>query len=252
MKKVAKLMALVMATGCVMGMAACEQEKTLKIGYTIYAPMNYTDETTGEFVGFDTEFALKVCEDLGYKAEFVEIVWDTKVASLESKEIDCIWNGMTITDELKSEILISDAYMENKQVVVVRAEDKNAYAAVEDLVNAESIAVEEGSAAETLVTEIDGMSADKVKGFGSQRDTLLEVKTSASDVAVIDYTMAKSMTGAGSSYAELSYCEVGFPVEEYGIGFRKDDTELCNKVNELIEKYKTDGTFDELIAKYMV
>ena len=254
MKKVAKVLSLALAVGCVASMAgmttACNKDKTLKIGYTIYAPMNYTDETTGKFVGFDTEFAEKVCSELGYKAEFVEIVWETKVVSLQSKEIDCIWNGMTITDELKAEILISDPYLENKQVLVMKADKVSKFTSSASLASAESIAYETGSAADGLIQALN-LTGVEMNGCEGQRDALFEVSTGASEVAVIDYTMAKAMTGAGTDYSGLTFVEVDFPTEEYGIGFRKEDTELCQKVNNLIKKYKTDGTFDELIRKYM-
>ena len=256
MKKVAKVASVVLALGCMAGLAACGgkggDDKVLKIGFTYYAPMNYIDETTNEFVGFDTEFATKVCEELGYRAEFVEIDWNKKVIDLQAGTIDCIWNGMTITDELQSSILISDAYMENKQVVVVRTADAEKYKSVADLANAASITYENGGAAAGLIEENTALANVKKNAVTKQSETLLEVKTAASDVAVIDYTMAKTMTGAGTDYADLTFIEVDFPVEEYGIGFRKADTELCAKINALIEKYETDGTFDGLLAKYFV
>ena len=92
----------------------------LVIGITDYEPMNYRDKN-GEWTGFDTEFAQKVCEKLGVKAEFVEIDWDNKFLALESKAIDCIWNGMTITEERKANMSISTPYMENRQVMIVKA-----------------------------------------------------------------------------------------------------------------------------------
>lgn len=92
-----------------------ESKGTLKIGVTIFKPMNYTDDD-GNWTGFETEFAEKVTEKLGVKAEFVKIVWDKKVVELKSKAIDCIWNGMTVTDELKAEMDMSQSYMNNWQV----------------------------------------------------------------------------------------------------------------------------------------
>ena len=154
MKKVAKVLSLALAVGCVASMAgmttACNKDKTLKIGYTIYAPMNYTDETTGKFVGFDTEFAEKVCSELGYKAEFVEIVWETKVVSLQSKEIDCIWNGMTITPSREAEMCISVPYLYNKQVAVVLKSDAGKYSDVASMKKA-IMTAESGSAGETVI-----------------------------------------------------------------------------------------------------
>ena len=71
----------------------------MTIGYTVYEPMNYTD-ADGNFTGFDTELATAVCEKLGVEPDFVEINWDTKIVELDAKSIDCIWNGMTLTDEI--------------------------------------------------------------------------------------------------------------------------------------------------------
>lgn len=94
----------------------------LKIGYTLFEPMNYLGED-GELTGFETEFATAVCAKLGVEPKFVEINWDAKLLELESKNIDCIWNGMTITPELQEAISISDPYIKNYQVVVIRAAD---------------------------------------------------------------------------------------------------------------------------------
>ena len=148
MKKVGKVLGLVLAASCVMGMATgCNgnDEKTLKIGFTYYEPMNYIDETTNEFVGFDTEFATKVCAELGYKAEFVEINWNKKVIDLQAGTIDCIWNGMTITDERKENMSITNPYMNNKQVAIIRKEDKDVYKTKEDM-NKALLGAEDGSA----------------------------------------------------------------------------------------------------------
>ncbi len=93
---------------------------TLVIGITYFAPMNYIDDD-GNLVGFETEFAKAVCEKLGLKAEFQKIDWGTKEAELAAKSIDCIWNGMTITDERAEQMSISIPYMSNKQVKVVKA-----------------------------------------------------------------------------------------------------------------------------------
>ncbi len=100
-------------------LAYVKEKGTLIIGITEYAPMNYYDES-GKLVGFDTEFAEAVCEKLGVTPEFVVIDWNTKVVELASKNIDCIWNGMTILDDLKENLDFSAAYMRNKQVLVVK------------------------------------------------------------------------------------------------------------------------------------
>ena len=91
----------------------------LVIGITYFAPMNYEDEN-GELVGFETEFAKAVCDILGVKATFQEISWEAKETELASKNIDCIWNGLTITDERAEAMSITIPYMANKQVMIVK------------------------------------------------------------------------------------------------------------------------------------
>ena len=255
MKKILTvLLSAIMLAGVCFGFAGCKKdENVLKIGFTYYAPINYLDENNN-FVGFDTEFAEKVCEELGYKPEFIEINWNNKVMTLNTTEIDCIWNGMTITDELKEVIAITDSYMENQQVAVVKTSEASKYTDIASLANATAgIAVEGGSAGEKVVNEAEELknASLKLNKFEAQKDTLLEVKTGASSVAIIDITMAKAMTGEGTDYSDLTYVDLGFAKEDYGIGVRKEDTELLRKLNELIAKYKTDGTFDDLYAKYM-
>ncbi|MDR1573455.1 MAG: transporter substrate-binding domain-containing protein, partial [Clostridiales Family XIII bacterium] len=95
---------------------------TIVIGITDYEPMNYYDES-GALVGFDTEFAEAACEKLGLTPEFTVINWDTKEAELAAGSIDCIWNGLTVTEERRANMAFSDSYLRNEQVVVLRAED---------------------------------------------------------------------------------------------------------------------------------
>lgn len=159
------------------------------IGITDYAPMNFKDEN-GNWTGFDTEFAQKVCEKLGVTAEFVEIDWDNKFIALESKVIDCIWNGMTISDEVLKNTSCSVPYVKNAQVVVM---NKNKIDQYKDVASMKSLsfAVEAGSA---------GATAAKDNGFnfvesGTQTDALLEVQSGSCDACIIDITMANAMIG---------------------------------------------------------
>lgn len=248
MKKfIAIILILAMSAICAVCASACSNKDGLTIGITIYSPMNYYDED-GELIGFDTEFAQKACEELGYTPKFQVINWDNKIFELQSGQIDLIWNGMTVTDELKEQIAVSDPYLENKQVVVVKSQNAANYSTVADILNASSIAVESGSAGESVCAEAGYTSLNKME---AQSDCLLEVKAGRSDAAVIDLTMAKAMTGDGTDFSGLTYVDVGFEGEEYGIGARKEDGDLLSKLNGLIAKYKTDGTFDSLVKKYM-
>ena len=228
-------------------LAQIEDAGKLKIGYTVYEPMNYTDEQTGEFTGFDTEFAQAVCEKLGVEPEFIEIVWDTKQVSLESGEVDCLWNGMTITEDLKQNISVSDPYVQNTQVVVTKTENKDTYADYANLVG-KTVAVEAGSAAQSVAEEDENLSQSNLVTVSKQTDALLEVKSGTADAAIFDQTMAENMIGEGTDFADLTICGV-FQEEQYGIGFRKG-SDLCDKVNEIMATLNEDGTLQSLAEKY--
>ena len=220
---------------------------SMKIGFTYFEPMNYMDDN-GEFVGFETEFATAVCEKLGVEPEFVEINWDSKVMELESKNIDCIWNGMTITPELEEALTISDPYIKNYQVVVIRADNADTYTTTADLVG-KTVEAEAGSAGETAISEDENLSQATYVSVTKQTDALLEVKTGAADAAVMDFVLANAMVGQGD-YADLAVIpDLQLSVEEYGIGFRKDST-AAEKVNAAIQALIDDGTLNTLAEKY--
>ncbi len=215
------------------------------IGYTVYAPMNY--EENGELVGFDTEFAEAVCAKLGVEPEFVVIDWDNKFLELESKSIDCIWNGMTITDEAKLNASVSKAYVKNAQVVVMNKEKAADYKNAEDMKELKFVA-EAGSAGEAAIKD-NGLDKNYTE-VAAQSDALLEVMSGSADACVIDITMANAMTGEGTSYESLApVCEL--TTEEYGIAFRKD-SDLTNAVNIIMDDLKDDGTLEEIAEKYQL
>ena len=170
------------------------------IGYTVYEPMNYTD-ADGNFTGFDTELATAVCEKLGVEPEFVEINWDTKVVELDAKSIDCIWNGLTLTDDREENMACTKPYVKNAQVVVVK--DGTDYTSTADLIG-KTVVAEAGSAGETTITENADLSQADFISKAVQPDCLMEVAAGTSDACVIDITMANAMTGEGTSYADLA------------------------------------------------
>lgn len=253
MKKVLALICslFLMLSGTALFSACGDKGDVIKVGVTLYPPMDYVDEQTNEWVGFDAELAEKAFGELGYDVEFVEIVWETKIVSLQAGEIDVIWNGMTVTDELKANILLSEPYMTNQQVLVIRKADEEKYKTQADLSEASKIAFEGGSAADTILSEMSGLTEGQLLSMDKQADTFLEVKTGSSDVAVVDIALAKEMAGQGD-FTDLMYVDVGFASEEFAVGFRKEDTELCAKINELLAKYAQDGTIDALGEKYGV
>lgn len=223
-------------------LAYVQNKGTLVIGITEYAPMNYLDEND-EWTGFDTEFARAVAEKLDVTAEFIEIEWDSKIFELNSKAIDCVWNGMTLTDEVLNSMNCTDPYVVNAQVLVMNRDSIGDYTTIESLADL-TFAAEAGSAGAKAI-EAAGYTYTEV---GTQADALMEVAAGAEDACVIDITMARAMTGEGTSYENLTY-GLAFTTENYGIGFRKD-SDITSKVNEIITELYEDGTLPALAEKY--
>ena len=217
----------------------------LVVGITDYEPMDYHDLETGEWTGFDAEFATFVAQKLGVVVEFVEIDWDNKFLELNAKSIDVIWNGMTITDEVKLNCDVSVPYAQNKQIVVMAADKVADYQNVESLKGLK-FAVEAGSAGEACAKD----NELNYTSVTAQTNALLEVQSGASDACIIDSTMADAMTGEGTDYADLA-AGIYLQEEEYGIGFRKG-SDLVDKVNGYINELAADGTLATLSAKYPV
>ena len=244
-----KLFALALAALLVVfAFAGCQtatEDNKLVIGYTIYEPMNYLDDA-GKLTGFDTEFAEAVCEKLGKEPEFVEINWDTKFPTLDADQIDCIWNGMTISDEVKANCLVSKPYVKNAQVVVMAKDAVANYTTVESLKGLKFTA-EAGSAGETAIKD-NGLD-ENYTPVAAQTDALLAVAGGQADACVIDITMAKASTAEGTSYEDYTY-GLELTSEEYGIGFRKADTELKEAVDKAIDELNADGTLPALAEKY--
>lgn len=255
MKKfLAVLLAVLMVALC---FSACggneepeEKTPTIVVGYTLYPPMNYLDENN-ELIGFDTELAKSVFENLGYEVIFKEISWDAKYTDLASGTIDCIWNGFTCNTADDDGVLRADKvdfsynYMENRQVVVVK-NDANITSA-EDLKGKLGVA-EAGSAGETYAKGFEGTT---YKGFIKQTECLYEVKMGTADFAVVDAQLAKSYAGKGD-YANLVIVDaLSSDVEYYAVGFEKG-SELTAKVNEQFVALAADGTIAKLAEKYGV
>lgn len=231
--------------------AYIEDKGTLIIGYTIYEPMNYKDEN-GELVGFDTEFAKLVCAELGVEPKFQEIDWEAKITELNSKNIDCIWNGFTVDDERKGQVDFTLSYMINRQVAVIKKSNADKYKTLDDMKDA-SFAAEKKSAGEKAIQTNDKIKNNQYTAMDAQTGVLLEVNSGTTDVGVVDYIMAKSMIGEGTSYADLMIVEgVQLEPEEYAIGFRKGDTVLVEKVNAAIQKLADEGKLKALAEKYEI
>jgi len=217
------------------------------IGITEYQPMNYYD-ANGELTGFDTEFAKAVCAQLGVDAEFQIIDWDTKETALKAKNIDCIWNGLTVTEERRANMDFSDVYLNNKQCVVINQSNASVYTDAASLSGA-MISAESGSAGEDAISADASLSQASYTASASQADALLALKAGNYDAIVIDYTMAAASTGSGD-YADLMIVEgIDLNDEQYAIGFRVG-SDMTEKVNAIIKDMIADGTLAALAEKY--
>ena len=217
---------------------------SMVIGYTIYEPMNYTDDN-GVFTGFDTELATAVCEKLGVEPEFQLIDWNTKEIELAGKTIDCIWNGMTLDAEREANMNCTQPYVKNAQVVVMKTgSDYTDTASLAD----KSVCAEIGSAGESTIQGDDNLSKALFVGKPVQTDCLLEVKAGTCDAAVLDMTLAKAMIGEGTDYADLEIVDE-LAVEYYGVAFRKG-SDVRDEVNKLFDELEADGTLGALADKY--
>lgn len=244
-------MLLVLSVACAAPAASSDDDwgyiqskGTLVIGYTEYAPMNYTEN--GTLIGFDTEFAEAVCAKLNLKPEFVEIDWDTKELELAGKKIDCIWNGLTVTEERKANMDFTTSYLKNQQVVVIRTEDAAKYPDAASLAGAVVVAEAGSAGAAAIAANLTDSEFIEVQ---AQSDALLEVKTGKAAAAVIDLTMAKAMTGEGTDYSDLSIAPIDMMDEEYAIGFRVGSSAKA-KVDEAIAALTADGTIATIAEKY--
>lgn len=221
-----------------------KEKGKMVIGYTVYEPMNYTD-ADGNFTGFDTELATAVCEKLGVEPEFVEINWDTKVVELDAKSIDCIWNGMTLTDDIMANTATTKAYAKNAQVVVVK--DGTDYNSTADLVG-KTVVAEAGSAGEAAIEGDENLAQADYVSKSVQTDCLMEVAAGTADAAVLDLTLANAMIGEGTDYASLKIVDE-LNAEEYGVAFRKG-SDTAAAVDAVFDELKADGTMQALADKY--
>ncbi len=254
MKKIMTfVLAMLMVAMCLAGCGASKSDSDMKaiqdkgklvVGITDYAPMDYQDEN-GEWTGFDAEFARLFAKELGVEVEFFVLAdWGKKFYELETKNIDAVWNGMTITDEVKLNSNCSDPYVINAQVVVMKADVVGNYADADSMKDL-TFAVENGSAGQAALDDAG------ITGYVTLQDqaaALMEVAAGTSDACVIDITMANAMTGEGTSYADLA-AGISLTSEEYGVAFRKD-SDMTAKFNELLAKWMADGTLDALAEKY--
>lgn len=252
-KGFALILSVIMTAACFTGCgkakdasdtAYVKEKGTLIVGITDYAPMDYKDKN-GSWTGFDAEFAEMFAKELGVEAEFFVLSdWGQKFYELETKNIDVIWNGMTLTEEVELNTSPSDPYVVNAQVVVMKADVVGSYMDT-DSVKGLKFAAESGSAGEAALNDLGITDYVAVQ---DQTSAVMEVAAGTVQACVIDITMANAMTGEGTSYDSLA-AGLRLTEEEYVVGFRKD-SDMAKLLNDFMEKLRADGTLNALAEKY--
>ncbi|HHU82690.1 MAG TPA: amino acid ABC transporter substrate-binding protein [Firmicutes bacterium] len=211
-----------------------------------FPPMGFRDEN-GEIVGFDIDLAKEVCSRLKIKLVLQPINWSAKEQELNTKNIDCIWNGLTITPEREEVILFTKPYMKNRQVLVVRADSD--YAALADFTG-KKLGIQAGSSANDALDNAAEFKASlgEVVAFDDNMTALMDLEQGGIDVVLMDEIVARFYIQQRSkNYKVLDEALAG---EEYGIGFRKEDWELMEKFEETLIAMAEDGTMAAISQRW--
>lgn len=242
----ATLALLLVLTGCGTSNSTDKDEAGTKLVIGIddtFAPMGFRDENN-ELVGFDIDLARAIAEKMDIEIEFQPIDWAMKETELNGKNIDLIWNGYSITEKRKEQVAFSTAYLENRQIIVVLSDsDINSKADLEG----KPLAVQkESSALEAVLAEPE-VAASLAGGapveFDTNIDCFMDLEAGRSKAIVCDEVLARYVM---KQRGEEKYrvLEDNFGTEEYGIGVRKEDTELLSKLNAALDESFNDGTYD--------
>ena len=230
-----------------------EEVKTFTVGFDAeFPPYGYKDETTGEYTGFDLELAQAVCDSLGWTLNKQPIDWDSKDNELNAGTIDCIWNGFTINGREDS-YTWSVPYVDNSQVVVIK---KGSDIKSLDDLSGKVVAVQADSSALEALTGEDATDANKklcasfaeLQQIGNYNDALMNLDAGAVDAVCMDIGVASYNVKKNADKYDVLSDQIA--TEQYGIGFKKGNTELKNTVEEALLKLVEDGTFMEIAEKY--
>ena len=215
-----------------------------------FAPMGFKDDK-GEIVGFDIDLAKAVGQKLGIPVEFKSINWDSKVIDLNNKNIDVIWNGLTITEERKKEVLFSVPYLQNSQVVVTKA--GSTIKSKADLKGKVVAAQSQSSGEEAFKKDSVSKDVKELKTFDQYDQAFLDLEAGRVDAIIVDEIMARYIQKTKENQAKKALYAIlteDFGKEDYGIGARKTDTLLVEKINAALEELKKDGTFDKIYKQW--
>lgn len=251
MKKLIIFIAMMMLVACTqapvegdLSLKTIEDNGKMIVGFTEYPPMGFKEN--GEVTGFDIDIAKEVAERLGVEAEFVYIDWDAKVLELNGKNIDMIWNGLTITADREKEILFSKPYFDNR-IVIISLKDAG-IDKIADL-SAMKVGVELQSSGQAAVEgNAVFASIDELVKYTTITEAILDLKAGGIDAIVADEIFARYAVSKEADQYQVA-TEV-FNSENYGIGFRLEDVALRDKVDAIIDEMAADGTATEISMKW--
>ena len=214
-----------------------------------YAPMGFKNEQN-EIVGFDVDLAKEAAKRLGTQVEFKAIDWNSKEAELKSGRIDIIWNGLDITPERQQNMLFSDPYMDNRQIVFVKKDNDQGIAAETDLAG-KNVGTQAGSTAEAY---IDGNEALKTsfasfKTYGDYVSAFMDLENGRIDALVCDEIVGRYAMSKQENQFDALDVAVG-PITQFGIAFRKEDTELRDKVQKVFDEMVKDGAAGKISEQW--
>lgn len=242
-------MTAMLATGCGSDSAKSEQKLPDKIIIGLddnFPPMGFRDES-GNLVGSDIDLAKEAAKRLGIEVEFKPIDWDSKEAALKSKQVDMLWNGLSITEDRKKEIAFSDAYMKNGQIIVVRSDSP-----VTDRAGlaGKTLATQDGSSSIDCLNKAADFKASlgNVKLYGDNVAALMDLELGRVDAVLVD-------SAVGGYYMQkkqgvFKVIDKNMGEEEFGVGMRQEDTLLRDKLNSVLKQMSEDGTTAKISQKW--
>lgn len=211
-----------------------------------FPPMGFRNEA-GEIVGFDIDLAKEVAERMGVEVEFKPVDWDGVLLSLKNKDIDLIWNGLTITEERAKEIDFSKPYLENRQIIIVRTEAVvNGKA---DLVG-KVVGLQMGSSSESALNadEETLKTLQEVRKYANNTEALLDLQAGRLDAVVVDEIVGRYYIAKRPGVYRI--LEDNFGSEEYGVGVRKEDESFKAELDRVLDEMKEDGTTERISQEW--
>jgi len=211
-----------------------------------FPPMGFRDKS-GQIVGFDIDMAKEVGKRLGVKVTFKPVEWDGIILSLNNKDIDVIWNGLTITDKRKEQISFSKVYLQNKQIIIVNSKSN---ISKKSALNGKIVGLQLGSSSETALAKDSSLtkSLKLVKKYSNNTEALLDLNAGRIDAVIVDEVVGRYYVS--KKPGDYKVLDENLGVEDYGVGIRKNDIALTNEINKQLEEIKSDGTANTISKKW--